>query len=53
MCVIGKSTPRNFLREMSVRRKHHWEAPELHKIVPASKPCETDLLCNWEVIPKQ
>ena len=25
------------------------KAPELHKRIPARKPCVTDVLCNWEI----
>ena len=32
----------------SVHRQYHLEAPELHKVVPASEPCVTDVPCNWE-----
>ena len=27
-----------------------WRRHELHKKCPASEPCETDVLCNWELI---
>ena len=36
VCVIGKLIPALI------------EAPGLHKIIPARKPCVTDVLCNWE-----
>ena len=25
------------------------ETPEVHDIVPARKPCATDVLCNWDI----
>ena len=30
-------------------RKCLIEAPGLHKIIPARKPCVTNVLCNWEI----
>ena len=46
--AIGKSIPRlrGFLCVISVHRKYLMEAPELHRRIPASKPCATDVLCN-------
>ena len=33
-----------------VHREYLLEAPELHKRIPARRPCVTDVLCNWEII---
>ena len=30
-------------------RKQLMKGPELHKIIPARKPCVTDVLCNWAI----
>ena len=30
-------------------RKYLTKAPELHKQIPARKPCVTDVLCNWGI----
>ena len=49
VCAIGKRIPREFLCAISVHRKYHLEALELHQRILASKPCVTDLLCNWEI----
>ena len=38
MCVIGTS------------HKVPYEGAQLHKRIPARKPCVTDVLCNWEII---
>ena len=48
--AIGRPTPREFLCVVSVQSKYHLKAPELHKIIPASKTCETDVLCNWKIM---
>ena len=32
-----------------VHSKCLMETPELHKIIPARKPCVTDVLCNWQI----
>ena len=35
-----------------VHRQYMLQAPELHKIIPARKPCVTDVLRNWDMSPK-
>ena len=50
VCVTGKLIPRELLCVNWRSQKYHFEAPELHKRIPASKPCVTDVLCNWEMI---
>ena len=42
---------REFLCVIHAHGKYHKEAHELHKIIPASQPCETDVLCIWELLP--
>ena len=32
--------------QFGVHRKYLMEAPELHKTIPARKPCVTDVLCD-------
>ena len=46
--AIGELIPREFLCNWRAHRKYLMEAPELHKTIPARKPCVTDVLCNWE-----
>ena len=36
-----------------LHRQYLMKAPELHKRILARKPCVTDVLCDWEIIPKQ
>ena len=47
--VIGELISREFLCVLGVHKKYLMEAPQLHKIIPASKPCATDGLCNWDI----
>ena len=35
-----------------VHSKYPMKARELHKRIPARKPCVTDVLCNLDIIPK-
>ena len=51
MCVQLETIPREFLCVISAHRKFLVEAPELHKIIPARKPCVADVAGG--LIPKQ
>ena len=42
---LGKRIRREFLCVIGVHRKLLEEGLELHKIIPARKPCVTDVLC--------
>ena len=44
--AIGKQIPREFLCVTGVHRKYLMEAPEVHKINPARKPCAADVWRN-------
>ena len=41
-----KSASREFLHVIGTHRQYLMEAPELHKQIPARKPCVTDVLWN-------
>ena len=40
-----------FLCNWRTHRKYLMEAPELHKTIPARKPCVADIPCNLNIIP--
>ena len=46
--LIGKLFPRQLMRVIGAFTGST-DAPDLHKIIPARKPCVTDALCNWEI----
>ena len=47
--AIGNLISRELLRVIGAHKKYLKEAPELQKIIPARKPCVTDVLCNCEI----
>ena len=50
---MGKLIPKHFLRVSLVHsQKVPYEGAQLHKNIPARKPCVTEVLCNWKFIPK-
>ena len=44
-----KFVPKEFFCVITFHRRYHLKTPELHKTIPASKPCVTDFLCNREI----
>ena len=50
--AIGKLIPRPLMCVMARSQKVPYEGAELHKVIPARKPCVTDVLCHWEINPQ-